>query len=66
MFTCGTSHYLKHKFGVGYNLTIVKKENCDVNQLDETVMRHVSVVVTPHITHPSPDPRSDHSHQRGR
>ena len=41
MFTCGTSHYLKHKFGVGYNLTIVKEENCDSKQLENLIMKHV-------------------------
>ena len=41
MFTCGTSHYLKHQFGVGYNLTIVKEENCDSKQLENLIMKHV-------------------------
>ena len=26
LICCGSSVYLKHKFGVGYNLTIVKKD----------------------------------------
>lgn len=41
MFTCGTSHYLKHQFGVGYNLTIVKEENCDSKQLENLIIKHV-------------------------
>jgi len=27
MMCCGTSMYLKNKFGVGYNITFVKKGN---------------------------------------
>ena len=41
MFTCGTSHYLKHKFGVGYNLTIVKKPDCNEKRLEETIFAHI-------------------------
>lgn len=41
MFTCGTSHYLKHKFGVGYNLTIVKDEECNTKKLEDLIFKHV-------------------------
>lgn len=41
MFTCGTSHYLKHTFGVGYNLTIVKKPDCDEDKLENTILAHI-------------------------
>ena len=29
LICCGSSVYLKNKFGVGYNLTIVKQETTD-------------------------------------
>ena len=41
MFTCGTSHYLKRQFGVGYNLTIVKEPNCNHKKLEETILKHI-------------------------
>ena len=43
MFTCGTSHYLKHTFGVGYNLTVVKKEDADAMKIEKVVKKHVRV-----------------------
>lgn len=43
MFTCGTSHYLKHQFGVGYNLTIVKDAKCNAKLLEDTIKKHVGV-----------------------
>ena len=45
MFTCGTSHYLKHQFGVGYNLTIVKQENANPSAIEACVKSHVSLVL---------------------
>ncbi|KAK8797122.1 hypothetical protein WA158_004332 [Blastocystis sp. Blastoise] len=39
MFTCGSSNFLKHKFGVGYNMTIVKEEDCDEDLLKQTVSK---------------------------
>lgn len=32
---------MKHKFGVGYNLTIVKDEACNTKKLEGTVFKHV-------------------------
>lgn len=41
MFTCGTSNYLKHKFGVGYNLTIVKQEGANDNSIIHTIQQYI-------------------------
>ena len=35
MVTCGSSLYLKNKFGVGYDLTIVKREDCSERDSDK-------------------------------
>lgn len=43
MFTCGSSNFLKHKFGVGYNLTIVKHEICDDSKIKKIVQEQVWV-----------------------
>lgn len=37
----GTSLFLKKKYGVGYHMTIVKSNNCDVNLLTGIVKSHV-------------------------
>lgn len=46
MFTCGTSHYLKHQFGVGYNLTIVKQENANASLIEAYVKSHVTLTLS--------------------
>ena len=38
---CGSSLFLKNKFGVGYRLSIVKKDNEANPALDEFVMRNI-------------------------
>ncbi|KAF1779910.1 P-loop containing nucleoside triphosphate hydrolase [Phytophthora cactorum] len=38
---CGSALYLKNQFGVGYNLTIVKEENCDDSKVIDFVSRHI-------------------------
>ncbi|KAH7462518.1 hypothetical protein KRP22_004939 [Phytophthora ramorum] len=38
---CGSALYLKNQFGVGYNLTVVKEENCDDSRVIEFVSRYV-------------------------
>ena len=60
MFTCGTSHYLKHTFGVGYNLTVVKKEDADAGKIEKVVKKHVGVGKPCHV-----DFAGVVAHQRG-
>lgn len=39
----GSGHYLKNKFGVGYNITFVKKDsNTPSGEIIKTVQRHIS------------------------
>lgn len=38
---CGTSLFLKSKYGVGYHMTIVKQPSCDVNQLTNIIKSYV-------------------------
>ncbi|KAG7378543.1 hypothetical protein PHYPSEUDO_009936 [Phytophthora pseudosyringae] len=38
---CGSALYLKNQFGVGYNLTIVKAENCDDSRVIDFVSRYI-------------------------
>lgn len=38
---CGSSLFLKNRYGVGYNLTMVKEENCDVESTIALVKSHV-------------------------
>lgn len=49
MFTCGTSHYLKHTFGVGYNLTVVKKEDAEASKIEKVVKKYVGVGKLCHV-----------------
>ncbi|KAF1784142.1 P-loop containing nucleoside triphosphate hydrolase [Phytophthora cactorum] len=42
---CGSALYLKNQFGVGYNLTIVKEENCDDSKVIDFVSRTFHQVV---------------------
>ena len=44
MITCGSSLYLKNKFGVGYDLTIVKEQNIresDSDKIQEEIVKKV-------------------------
>ncbi|XP_002739960.1 phospholipid-transporting ATPase ABCA3-like [Saccoglossus kowalevskii] len=38
---CGSSLFLKKKYGVGYHMTIVKLPGCDVEQITDIVRHHV-------------------------
>ncbi|DAZ97518.1 TPA: hypothetical protein N0F65_009786 [Lagenidium giganteum] len=38
---CGSSLFLKNRYGAGYNLTLVKQDQCDVQQLMALVATHV-------------------------
>ncbi|KAE8876271.1 ABC transporter A family member 1 [Phytophthora fragariae] len=38
---CGSALYLKNQFGVGYNLTIVKEENCNDANVIDFVSRYI-------------------------
>lgn len=42
LICCGSGHYLKNKFGVGYNITFVKKESkVSSTDITSTVQRHI-------------------------
>jgi len=38
---CGSSLFLKNKYGVGYHMVIVKEPNCDVSRVTALVTSHV-------------------------
>lgn len=38
---CGSSLFLKKRYGVGYNLTMVKEEGCDAHKVHSIVSRYV-------------------------
>ncbi|XP_064606780.1 phospholipid-transporting ATPase ABCA3-like [Liolophura sinensis] len=38
---CGTSLFLKNKYGSGYHLTLVKKDGCDVHGIQELITSHI-------------------------
>ena len=38
---CGSSLFLKNKYGVGYHMVMVKEPNCDVSMVKSVVRRHV-------------------------
>ncbi|TYZ65804.1 hypothetical protein PybrP1_003442, partial [[Pythium] brassicae (nom. inval.)] len=38
---CGSSLFLKNRFGAGYNLTMVKREGCDDSQVIAFVAEHI-------------------------
>ena len=42
---CGSSLYLKNKYGAGYHLTIAKQAGCDDDQLEATIKLHVPTAV---------------------
>ncbi|XP_071958198.1 phospholipid-transporting ATPase ABCA3-like isoform X2 [Antedon mediterranea] len=37
----GSSHFLKNRYGVGYHMTLVKNENCQVDQLTKIIQDYV-------------------------
>ena len=39
---CGSSLFLKNKYGVGYHMVIVKSEGCKVKRITSVVKTHVS------------------------
>ena len=39
---CGSSMFLKNRYGAGYHLTISKQERCDVTALTRLVTTHAS------------------------
>lgn len=41
---CGSSLYLKNKYGVGYHMVLVKEPNCDVSRITDVVNSHVPTV----------------------
>ena len=41
LMTCGTSLYLKQKYGVGYSLNIVKKDSTDNEQLFKFIINMI-------------------------
>ena len=38
---CGSSLFLKNKYGVGYHMVMVKSENCNVESVTSVIRRHV-------------------------
>ncbi|KAH3872038.1 phospholipid-transporting ATPase ABCA3-like isoform X2 [Dreissena polymorpha] len=38
---CGSSKFLKNKYGAGYHMIIVKTDNCDVNFITQRIKHHV-------------------------
>lgn len=38
---CGTSLFLKNKYGVGYNLVIAKKTRDDAPQIDKFIIKNI-------------------------
>ncbi|XP_073229976.1 phospholipid-transporting ATPase ABCA3-like [Porites lutea] len=38
---CGSSLFLKSRYGVGYHLTLVKKEECNQNSVTSLIVNHV-------------------------
>lgn len=46
LICCGSGHYLKNRFGVGYNITFVKKDTTVPSlPIVQTVQRHISRAV---------------------
>ncbi len=39
---CGSSLFLKNRFGIGYNLVIAKKDRNDAPQIDKFVSTHIT------------------------
>ncbi|XP_007499576.1 phospholipid-transporting ATPase ABCA3-like isoform X4 [Monodelphis domestica] len=38
---CGSSLFLKHKYGAGYHMVIVKKPNCNPEEISELISQHI-------------------------
>ncbi len=38
---CGSSLFLKNKYGVGYHMVMVKADNCKVDSITKLVLQHV-------------------------
>lgn len=38
---CGTSFFLKKKYGAGYHLVMDKKQDCDINGVTDILRRHI-------------------------
>ncbi|XP_077983207.1 phospholipid-transporting ATPase ABCA3-like [Glandiceps talaboti] len=45
LLCCGTSQFLKNRFGIGYHLTLVKQPKCDTNEIRNRIHRHVPEAV---------------------
>lgn len=43
MVCCGTSRFLKQKFGVGYSLTVVKDVQCNTDAIEDLVLNTVNL-----------------------
>lgn len=43
--TIGTSFFLKKKFGSGYKLIVVKKENCRSNEIEQVIKKYAPDVI---------------------
>lgn len=46
IFCSGTSHFLKQAFGEGYCLTIVKNDNCNVDELSNIIMDYIPSAIS--------------------
>ena len=42
---CGTSMFLKSKYGAGYHMTIVKEQDCNSKKLQKTIKRFIPTSV---------------------
>ncbi|XP_052061510.1 phospholipid-transporting ATPase ABCA3-like [Mytilus californianus] len=38
---CGTSHFLKKKYGAGYHLVMVKNQSCNVSTVTQLIQSHI-------------------------
>ncbi|XP_068941464.1 phospholipid-transporting ATPase ABCA3-like [Petaurus breviceps papuanus] len=38
---CGSSLFLKHRYGAGYHMSIVKDFHCDAEQINQVVLQHI-------------------------
>ncbi|KAM6155645.1 ATP-binding cassette sub-family A member 17-like [Rhynchocyon petersi] len=47
---CGSSLFLKQKYGAGYYLTLVKKPHCDMKLVDHLVYQHIPSAILETIT----------------
>lgn len=42
---CGSSHFLKRRYGAGYRVTLDKKKDCDVKQVTKLMKQYVPDIV---------------------